>query len=252
VEENSMILPELTSTKPTESRDEMPLTWGRLISRNVLSSSAALYLDSTVRACQTILVSGPARSGKTTLLNVLGASMGYNHDRVVVVERDFQLTFPPLLADAPSFATAHVARPHAEHLLHSLPRLRPDRCVIDDLVEDFAWHIWESIVYRCRGTVVSIKADGARDPVRQFAHLAAPGVTVLPSVLAETVAVVVQLTRVADAPRVAQILEVDPEYDGIFPGEVLFTPGFPQGALEWTGRAPRRIAVPSYSDWKLQ
>jgi Flp pilus assembly CpaF family ATPase len=247
-----MTLTGLTSTKQTSSRDEMPLTWGRLISRNVLSSSAALYLDSTVRACQTILVSGPARSGKTTLLNVLGASMGYNHDRVVVVERDFQLTFPQLLADAPSFGTASVARPHAEQLLQSLPRLRPDRCVVDDLVEDFAWYVWESIVYRFRGTVVSIKADGTRDPLCQFAQLAAPGVAVLPSMLAETVAVVVHLTRLGDAPRVAQIVEVDPEYDRIFPAKVLFARGLPEGALEWTGRAPRRIAVPSYSDWKLQ
>jgi pilus assembly protein CpaF len=243
-----MTLPELTSTKPTPSRDEMPLTWGRLMSRNFLSSSAALYLDSAVRACQTILVSGPARSGKTTLLNVLGASMGYNYDRVVVVERDFQLTFPQLLADAPNFGTASVARPHAEQLLHSLPRLRPDRCVVDDLAEDFAWYVWESILSRCHGTVVSIKAEGARDPLRQFAHLAAPGVAVLPSMLAETVAVVVQLTRVGDAPTVAQILEVHPEYDGIFPGEVLFARGLPEGGLKWTGRAPRRIAVPNYAD----
>jgi hypothetical protein len=59
-----MTVPELTSTKQTPSRDEMPLTWGRLMSRNFLSSSAALYLDSTVRTCQTILVSvllDPAR-----------------------------------------------------------------------------------------------------------------------------------------------------------------------------------------------
>jgi hypothetical protein len=30
-----MTLPELTSTKQTPSRDEMPLTWGRLISRRL-------------------------------------------------------------------------------------------------------------------------------------------------------------------------------------------------------------------------
>ena len=73
-----MTLTESSTTQHTPPAAELPLTWGKLIGRDFLSESAALFLDSAVRAGQTILVSGPRGSGGTSLLNVLGMAMGYS------------------------------------------------------------------------------------------------------------------------------------------------------------------------------
>ena len=61
-----MTLTEPSTKQHTPTLAELPLTCGKLIGRNFLSESAALFLDSAVRAGQTILVSGPHDSGRTT------------------------------------------------------------------------------------------------------------------------------------------------------------------------------------------
>ena len=63
---------------------------------------------------------------------------------MIAVERDFQLTFPQLLADAFSLRTSVADRHIAERTLHHLPHHPPERCVVDDVVEDFAWQVWEA------------------------------------------------------------------------------------------------------------
>jgi len=156
-----MTLAERSTAQHTLSSGELPLTWGKLIGRNFLSEPAALFLDSAVRAGQTILVSGPQGSGRTGLLNVLGMATGYSTDRVIAVERDFQLTFPRLLADAFSLRTSGVEQHVVEQMLRQMPHHRPERFVVDDVVDDFAWQVWESLVSRCPGSAVSITAGGS-------------------------------------------------------------------------------------------
>ncbi len=247
-----MTLTEPSSAQHAPSGDELPLTWGKLIGRNFLSASAALYLESAVRARQTILVSGPPGSGRTTLLNVLGAAMGYSTGRVIVVEREFKLSFPHLLADAPSLRTSPLARHQTERLLHQVPHHRPERFVVDDLVDEFAWNVWESIVSRCPGSVLSISAASGLEALRQFAELSGGGARILAPMLAASVAVVVQLMRVGGTPAIVEVIEVEPEYGGDFAGHVLFTRDPERNRLHWRKFLPGRIVVPTYPDWELR
>ncbi len=94
--------------------------------------------------------------------------MGYSTGRVIVVEHEFKLTFPHLLADAPSLRTSPLARHQTERLLHQVPHHRPERFVVDELVDEFAWNVWESIVSRCPGSVLSITAAGGLEALRQI------------------------------------------------------------------------------------
>ena len=196
-----MTLTELSLMQHPALRESMPLTRGKLIEQSFLSATAALYLDSAVRARQTILVSGLPGSGKTTLLNVLGASLGYSTDRVIVVERDFRRNFGSLLADAPSLRTSTLRSHQVETLLHQVRHHRPDRVAVDDLAEQFAWEVRESIVSRFRGSVVSIEASGTIEALRRFAELAGPRARILAGMLAESIRVVVQFERAGAIPE---------------------------------------------------
>ena len=65
---------------------------GDLVDLGTLTPQAAEFLDASVRAGLSVLVSGGTQAGKTTLLNCLAASIP-GRERVVSCEEVFELRF---------------------------------------------------------------------------------------------------------------------------------------------------------------
>src|SRR5215210_695128 len=63
----------------------------QLVELGTLTEAVAHFLDAAVQAGVNILVSGPTGSGKTTMLNALGASIASPEERVITVEEVAEL-----------------------------------------------------------------------------------------------------------------------------------------------------------------
>jgi Flp pilus assembly CpaF family ATPase len=93
---------------------------GDLVDLGTLTPAAASFLDASVRAGLSIVVSGGTQAGKTTLLNCLSASIP-GRERVVSCEEVFELRFahPDRGADrAGDEARADQGRPPAQPADH--------------------------------------------------------------------------------------------------------------------------------------
>jgi pilus assembly protein CpaF len=66
---------------------------GELVELGTLTTSAAAFLEASVRAGLNILVAGATQAGKTTLLNCLAAAIP-GGERVISAEEVFELRFP--------------------------------------------------------------------------------------------------------------------------------------------------------------
>src|SRR4051812_29384874 len=66
---------------------------GELVELGTLTTSAAAFLEASVRAGLNVLVAGATQAGKTTLLNCLAAAIP-GGDRVISAEEVFELRFP--------------------------------------------------------------------------------------------------------------------------------------------------------------
>jgi len=100
--------------------------------------------------------------------------------------------------------------------------------------------------------VISIIAGDPREALEHFSELSGPAARMLAPMLAERIAAVVQLGRMSGAARILEILEVDPEYEGAFSGQVLFMLDPERNRLEWRKLQPQRVTVPAYPSWELR
>jgi pilus assembly protein CpaF len=111
-------------------------TLDELVGLDFLSDEAAAFLRACVRAGKNIVVSGRVSSGKTTLLNALGAAIP-GTERVVVCESSAELQLPTTLANC----VGYEARPGSvdgltpiglEDLVADSLRMNPDRIVVGE------------------------------------------------------------------------------------------------------------------------
>lgn len=108
-----------------------------LVELGTLSPQAARFLGAAVTSGLNILVSGATQSGKTTLLNCLGASIG-PRERVITVEEIFELQLP--LRDVVGL---QCRQPNLEgtgeiplrRLVKEALRMRPDRLIVGEVRE---------------------------------------------------------------------------------------------------------------------
>lgn len=114
----------------------MATTLAELTDLDFLSAEAADFLTACVRAGRNIVVAGRVSSGKTTLLNALGASIP-GTERVVVCESSAELQLPDMLANCVSYE----ARPGnaeglsaitLEDLVADALRMNPDRIIVGE------------------------------------------------------------------------------------------------------------------------
>jgi pilus assembly protein CpaF len=106
-----------------------------LVPLGTLTPDAARFLDVSIRAGLSVLVSGGTQAGKTTLLNCLAASIPGN-ERVVSCEEVFELRFqhpdwvPLQTRQAGLEGTGEV---RLRHLVKESLRMRPSRLVVGEV-----------------------------------------------------------------------------------------------------------------------
>jgi pilus assembly protein CpaF len=177
-----------------------------LVGQGFLSQGMADFLELAVKGRRNLVVSGPAGSGRTTLISAL--MRGTDGARVVTVEEAEELdlgdgAWTPLIG----------AGGRARDAVGLGLRMRPDHLVIGDVRGPEAFDLVAAMAGGTDGIVCAVTAGSARDAAGRMAHLArlapeAPETKTLSDEIARGVHVVVHLGRSPDGePRVVEIVD---------------------------------------------
>lgn len=184
-----------------------------LVGLGSLTPQAARFLSAAVAGGLNILVSGATQAGKTTLLNCLGAAIGFR-ERVVTVEEIFEIQFT--LRDVVGL---QCRQPNLEgtgeiplrRLVKEALRMRPDRLVVGEVREAESLDMLIALNSGLPG-MCTVHANSAQDAVTKLCTLpllAGENISsafVIPTV-ASCIDLVVHCARRADGHRyVAEIL----------------------------------------------
>ena len=196
------------------------LTLADLISSGTLDATTGHLLQGMVAAGIATVISGATGSGKTTMLNVLGAAVP-NSERIVTVEDAAELQLPG----------GHVVRlearpPNVEgrgevplrELVRNALRMRPDRIIVGEVRGPEALDLLQAANTGHRGLLTTLHAGGPDEvPARLEAMaLAAPGAVldVVRRLIAGGIGAVVHLERGPSGRRVTAVAELVPDERG--------------------------------------
>lgn len=193
-----------------------------LIAVETLTPQAASFLESCVKGRLNIIVSGPASSGKTTLLNLLATAIPAG-ERVVILEDTAEL----------QLASRHHAvrletRPaniegKGEITLRSLLKnalhMRPDRLIVGEVRGPEALDMLQAMTTGHDGSMSTVHANNAADVLSRLAVMALTTMVELSDAAIErqvrsALDLIIHMERFADGTRkIMQISEVrkDPE-----------------------------------------
>jgi len=146
---------------------------GDLVKLNVLTDSAAEFLDAAVESGLNILVAGGTQAGKTTMLNALLGAVPAR-ERVITCEETFELQ----LADHPDWV-AMQTRPSGlegngeitlRNLVREALRMRPTRLVVGEVRQQEALDL---LIAMNSGmpAMASVHANSAREAVTKLCTL---------------------------------------------------------------------------------
>jgi pilus assembly protein CpaF len=196
------------------------LSLADLIDGGTLDTTTGRLLQAMVAAGVPIAVSGATGSGKTTMLNVLGAAIP-SVDRVVVVEDAAELQLPGRhvvrLEARPPNVEGRGEVPLRELVRNAL-RMRPDRIVVGEVRGAEALDLLQAANTGHRGLLTTLHAGGPDEiPARLEAMaLAAPGAVldVVRRLIAGGLSAAVHLQRGPGGRRVTAIAELAPDERG--------------------------------------
>jgi pilus assembly protein CpaF len=196
------------------------LRLGDLVERGALDVTTGGLLEAMVAAGVATVISGATGSGKTTMLNVLGAAIPTT-DRVVVVEDAAELQLP-----GPHVVRLESRQPNVEghgevplrELVRNALRMRPDRIVVGEVRGPEALDLLQAANTGHRGMLTTLHAGGPDEiPARLEAMaLAAPGAVldVVRRLIAGGLGAAVHLDRGADGRKVTAVAELAPDERG--------------------------------------
>jgi len=182
---------------------------GDLVGQGLLSQGMADFLELAVKARRNIVVSGPAASGRSTLVTAL-ARAADEGERIVSVEEAEELD----LGDGPWIPLVGGRGQKARDALNNALRLKPERLVVGDVRGAEALDLIGALAGGCDGCVCAVQAGSPRDAVARLTAMArlapeAPPAEALGDELTRGVHVIVHLTRTAEGEvRVGEIAEM--------------------------------------------
>jgi len=164
--------PVLTVRKPRRNFPSL----SDLVEQQVLSNEMAEFLHQSIEARRTILVAGPTASGRTTLVNAL-LRLIPDGARIVSVENTamFQLTQRSAIALETQPESAFSKAVTSEALVEHATRLRPDRLVVDSLMDGAALGFLKATAGGASGSMGVITGLSAQDAIRRLEQLALLG-----------------------------------------------------------------------------
>lgn len=172
------------------------------------SPPVAALLDWAVRARANVIVSGGTSSGKTTLLNALGSSIG-PRERVITIEDTAELALPGehvvRLEARPANTDGAGACP-IRRLVRNALRMRPDRLVVGEVRGEEALDMLLAMNTGHEGSLSTCHANAPDDALRRLETMVLLGDGDLPlhavrEHLAASVDLLVQVARRVDGRR---------------------------------------------------
>jgi pilus assembly protein CpaF len=201
--------PAVTIRKFSTVRFTMP----DLIGAGAFDEVIAHQLRAYIEDGKTMLISGGTGSGKTTLLNAL-ADYIPEHERIFVIEDTKELRIgKPNLLGSECQTESHAATVNFNDLLKAALRWRPDRIILGEVRGDEARTLLDSFNTGHAGSMATIHASTAVKALRRFGELAMRSHQQsnrddIAAEIAESVQVVVQVSRFAAGRRVSEIIAV--------------------------------------------
>ena len=206
-----------------------------LVALGTLPESAARFLEAAVQAGTNIIVSGPTGSGKTTLINCLGAAIASPDERLVTVEETAELSLEHVLPDCVALqARASNVEGAGEirirDLVRNALRMRPTRIIIGEVRGGEALDMLLAMNTGHEGSLSTLHANSPRDALERLTLLASMAEErltgdALTRLVARTIELVVQLRFEprSGRRRVGSIFEVTGIEGDVITGNELWT-----------------------------
>ncbi len=225
-----------------------------LLSMNAISENMAEFLDICVKARLNILVAGNTSSGKTTLLNILAATIPEG-ERIITIEDslELQLHQPHTLSlEARPADNKGEGLVTIRDLVRNTLRMRPDRILVGEVRGAEALDMLQAMNTGHDGSMTTIHSNSPRDALSRLetmcmmARLDIP-MTAIRKQVASALDLIVYLTRFPDGTRkLTQISEVVGMEGDVISMTDLFLfnqtgvdeKGQPSGAFKSTGLRP--------------
>lgn len=233
-------------------------TLRQLITLETLTAEVAVFLEACVQGGVNILVSGPTGSGKTTILNCLGAAIPAENERIVTIEEVGELLLyrqiPNCVAlEGRGSNVEGVGEISIRDLVRNALRMRPSRIVVGECRGQESLDVLLAMNTGHDGSMSTIHANSPRDALDRLATLAAMAderlsTEVLTKMVARSVEIVLQLQAEPKTGmrRVTSVFEITGlEVGGGTPvvtGNELWTLDRHRNQLVWTGIQPRALA----------
>jgi pilus assembly protein CpaF len=229
------------------------LSLDELVAAGTLTPVAAAFLQACVAGRINIFVTGPASSGKTTLLNAL-ASFVPATERLVTIEESAQLRLDrPNVVSLEALPPAHDDAPGVslDRLLAAALKMRPQRIILGDLHGPEAATLLHAVNNGFDGSLASLYATSPADALARLEAMAAPSNPGLPirslrEHIASAVDLVLHLTRLPDGSR--RLVSIS-EVQGMQGDAVVLTPIF---HADLTGAAPASLMPTGHLPTLLQ
>lgn len=225
----------------------------QLVELGTLPLGAAQFLDAAVQAGVNILVSGSTGSGKTTILNCLGASIASPEERVVTVEETPELTLDKQLPDCVALQSRAgnvegAGEIRIRDLVRNALRMRPTRIVVGEVRGGEALDMLLAMNTGHDGSLTTVHGNSPRDALARLGTLAMMAEERLSDeavtkMIARTIELVVQMRfePKVGRRRVVHIFEVAGLEANVLTGQDLWMLDPERDRLQWTGIQPRSL-----------
>jgi pilus assembly protein CpaF len=155
----------------------VPLTLADLIDKRSLTPTLAELLSAMVKAKMNILISGGTGTGKTTLLNVLSASIPHQ-ERIVTIEDAAELQL-----QQPHVVRLETRPPNIEGkgevaqraLVRNSLRMRPDRIILGEVRGAEVLDMLQAMNTGHEGSMATVHANSPRDALTRLENMAGYG-----------------------------------------------------------------------------
>jgi pilus assembly protein CpaF len=189
---------------------------GEIARSGAITLGCASFLKFAVKHHRNILIIGGTSSGKTTLLNALGALIP-NEERVIVLEDTPEMTLPqPHVMYLRTRVRDAAGLPDVtlRDLVTNTLRMRPDRIIVGEVRGAEAMDMLQAMNVGHEGVMCTLHANSAREGLQRLEALVLSSGVELPlhavrSTITLAIDLVVIMSRLADGTRrVTQVTEI--------------------------------------------
>jgi pilus assembly protein CpaF len=186
----------------------VPLTMSDLLTKRTLTPVLSQLLSAMVRAKMNILISGGTGTGKTTLLNVLSASIPHS-ERIVTIEDAAELQL-----QQPHVVRLETRPPNIEGkgevsqraLVRNSLRMRPDRIIVGEVRGAEVLDMMQAMNTGHEGSMATVHANSPRDALTRLENMAGYGGVTMPQEamrqqISSAIMAVIQIARLNDGRR---------------------------------------------------